>query len=229
MNSITIGILVIIILLCLYYVIAYFGNSYFIDKSTKLNPIISIGNGDIESPNSIRYFYEMWLWIDSNSPPDKINTVFNWGDSFVVGLKGSNLSLYTRGGDAKYNTTSGQFVCDGSCSQVLSVTDAFPFQKWVHLVINVDNNTLDAYLDGKLVKSVVSPNPIPIGKGSITVGNTYANGKVTLFRRPPYNITPQEVWNRYMLGNGEGYSVSPYHINVQVLKDDVQKKDVRLF
>jgi hypothetical protein len=33
------------------------------------------------------------------------------------------------------------------------ITDNFPLQKWVYIIISVDNQYVDAYLDGKLIQS----------------------------------------------------------------------------
>jgi hypothetical protein len=233
MNYLTIGILVIIIALCLYTVIAFFGKAYLVPNPIPLNSIYKIGNSSIEIDTSIRYYYEMWLWVDGNFPVDKINTIFCRGNKFVVGLKGSNLSLYY-GANSGYDASLGTFTPDGS-TNTMTIIQNFPFQKWTHFVLNVDSGTVDAYLDGKLVTSI-QPNStssafIPYGDASsnINIGNVYTQGKITRFRRPAQNLNPQQVWNTYMMGNGIGTSLTPYHINVQTLNNNIQQSDTRIF
>jgi len=238
MNYLTIGILVIIIAMCLYVATYFMFSKYLIDKAKPLNEIYKIGADQIDQTDSIRYYYEMWLWIDGNFPVDKVNTIFGRDSKFVVGLKGSNLSLYydSKNSPAAYNATTGVLTPDAS-TNTMTITKNFPFQKWTHFVLNVDSGTVDAYLDGKLVTSI-QPNAsssitnIPYGDASnsnINIGNKYTQGKITRFRRPAGNINPQEVWNHFMLGNGQGTSLTPYHINLQVLKDNVQQSDSRVF
>jgi hypothetical protein len=236
MNYLTIGILVIIIALCLYLASYFLFPKYLIDKPKPLNEIYKVGVDNIEQPDSIRYYYEMWLWVDGNFPVDKVNTIFGRGNKFVVGLKGSNLSLYY--GSGAYDSSSGVFTPDAN-TKTMSIAKNFPFQKWTHFTLNVDSGTVDAYLDGKLVSSV-QPDAnsvnmstyIPYGDSSgtnINVGNKYTQGKVTRFRRPTGNINPQEVWSHFTIGNGEGMSLTPYHVNLQVLKDNVKQSDSRVF
>lgn len=234
MNYLTIGILVIIIVLCLYTVIAFFGPGYLVPNPIPLNSIYKIGNSTIDTDTSIRYYYEMWLWVDGNFPVDKINTIFGRGSSFVVGLKGSNLSLYY-GASSGYDASLGTFTPDSN-TKTMTIINDFPFQKWTHFVLNVDSGTVDAYLDGKLVTSI-QPNSaasqtfIPYGdmSSNINIGNQYTQGKITRFRRPAKNLNPQQVWNTYMMGNGLGTSLTPYHINVQLLNNNVQQSDTRIF
>lgn len=235
MSYLTIGILVIIIAMCLYVASYFLFPSYLIDKVKPLNEIYKISVDKIEQTDSIRYYYEMWLWIDGNFPADKVNTIVGRGNSFVVGLKGSDLSLYYKSKSAAYKDDTGVLTPDAS-TNIMSITKNFPFQKWTHFVLNVESGTVDAYLDGKLVTSI-QPNStqtsvIPYGDGSnntINVGNKYTQGKITRFRRPAGNVNPQDVWNHFMIGNGQGTSFTPYHVNLQVLKDNVQQSDNRVF
>lgn len=236
MNYLTIGILVIIIALCLYTVFYFFGSATLVSNPIPLNSIYSVGNSSIEMDSSIRYYYEMWMWVDGNFPVDTVNAIFNRGNTFVVGLKGSNLSLYY-GASGKYDASSGKFT-PGPDTQTMLITKSFPFQKWTHFVLNVDSGTVDSYLDGKLVTSVQptastknASTYIPYGDPSsnITIGNIYTQGKVTKFSRPAKNLNPQDVWNHYMIGNGQGSSFTPYHINVEVLRNSIRQSNTRIF
>lgn len=235
MNYLTIGILVIIIALCLYVASYFLFPNYLIDKAKPLNEIYKIGVDNIEQTDSIRYYYEMWLWVDANFPVDKVNTIAGRGSKFIVGLKGSDLSLYY-GESGSYDASSGVFT-PGANTKTMGIIKNFPFQKWTHFVLNVESSTVDAYLDGKLVTSI-QPDPtkqsnfIPYGDASnsnINVGNLYTQGKVTRFRRPAGNVNPQEVWNHFMIGNGQGTSLTPYHVNMQILKDNIPQSDNRVF
>ena len=37
--------------------------------------------------------------------------------------------------------------------KTIEITDAFPLQKWTQIIVSADNQYVDAYIDGKLVKS----------------------------------------------------------------------------
>ena len=237
MNGLTIGILVIIIVLCLYYVIEYFNPAEIIGKSKPLKAenkesILSFDTTKFDSPGSSRYYYEAWIFIDSNFPADSNNVIWNRGTDFVLTLNGTKLTIYVNGKDtANYNTTNGVFTYTNVSDRVklMEITAAFPFQKWTYLVINVDGLNVDAYIDGKLVKSVQSKVVLATGSAALTVGNKFTQGRIAKLRRPNSSINPQNVWNRYMLGNGENTSLSPYHINVQLLKNGQIRNDNRIF
>jgi hypothetical protein len=44
-----------------------------------------------------------------------------------------------------------------NANPVIKVTENFPIQKWVYVVISVDSQIADCYLDGKLIKSTKLP------------------------------------------------------------------------
>jgi len=240
MNYFTIGILVIIIVICLYTVFYFLNTTYIFDKTKPLNEIYKVGLDKIEQPDSIRYYYEMWLLVDGNFPADKINVIFGRGNSFIVGLKGSDLSFYYGTGSNKgtYDASRGVFAT-GTDTKTMSIAKNFPFQKWTHFLLNVDSGTVDAYLDGKLVTSIQpdagnqnSSTYIPYADASnniINIGNIYTQGKITRFSRVASNVNPQEVWNHYMLGNGLGTSLTPYHIDLKILKDNKEQNNTRIF
>jgi archaellum component FlaG (FlaF/FlaG flagellin family) len=104
----------------------------------------------------------------------------------------------------------------------------FPFQKWTHVVIAVDGTNIDVYIDGKFVKSTNKFTNVP-GTSDLTVGNVYTQGKIAGFRRVESPINPQSVWANYMKGNGQGMSLTPYHVNVQVLKNEKKIRENRIF
>jgi len=234
MNALTIAILVIVIFICLYYTIEYVFPDVIIGKLSPLNPIQTFGPSTLDNPNSVRYYYEAWLYIDANTPPDKYNVIFNRGTNFMLTLKGSNLSVFSsdNGASGISYSASGQLTppqtgfTDASC--VITIMPDFPFQKWTHLVIAVDGANMDVYIDGKFVKSTDKFTNVP-GTSGLTVGNAYTQGKITRFRRITAPINPQGVWANYMQGNGQGMSLTPYHLNVQVLKDNRTQNDIRLF
>ena len=82
----------------------------------------------------------------------------------------------------------------------------FPLQKWINLVISLQNQTLDIYLDGKLHKTcllqgvpkISSEAPVQITpKGGF-------NGWTSNFQYWDDASNPQQVYNIYKQGYGGG-------------------------
>ena len=235
MNGIAIILAIVVILL--FYILYRF----FMLKSTELtstaslldsNPSISIEN----KPTSTRYSYGIWIYVNSwDSSIEK--TIFE---------RTNNIKLY-------FSATAPVLKCDitmnnGSTtasSTTLEITDNFPLQKWVHIVTSVDNQYLDAYLDGKLVKSgrlynesadadttagtiaVAESTPKTPGDEPIVIGSgTTYDAYIAKFNHWSLPLDPQTVWSTYSEGNGQSGMnnyISSYGIDLSILKDNVEQ------
>lgn len=226
MNTVLIIFLLLVILFAFFYVVQVFNPSYMIRDSVSLNERAEISKKLIDDPNSVRYYYEGWFYIDANQPIVTGNVLFNYGKNFVVALVGSTLNVYTGLPDAAVDN-KGVMSTNGN-KPLVSIPN-FPFQKWTFLVIHVDGQTVDLYIDGKLIKTVKSSGFIPTNADdTISYGNQYTLGRITRFKRVSENINPQGVWADYMLGSGQGYSISNYHVNAQITKNKQITVDQRL-
>lgn len=231
MNTLLIGLLVIVILVAVGFAVSYITSDYLIRDSTKLNTNtnspVTIEPSQIDSPGSSRYYYEGWFYIKSNQTPQNENIIFNRGGDFIVTLKGSTLNLYVNADSNKIMST-GAFNSSG-LTPLISIPN-FPFQKWAQLVINVDGMSVDMYIDGRFVKNILSPNIISSNAHvPITYGNQFTVGSFARFRRPAISINPQGVWNHYMQGSGQDQSLTNYHLNAIVTKNERQTLNQRLF
>lgn len=227
MNAITILILLIIVGSLLYVYFTY-NPTYLIDVKS-IRDTQTFTSDKIDVPASSRYCYEGWFNITTNFPPDKANVLFHRGTDFVLYMQQSKLALAINGRASPVDA-SGRATIDTTKGEEIVITEAYPFQKWAYIVVNVDGNNVDIYLDGKMVAS--KQVQIRLGtdaKDSLVVGNQYMDGRVAHFNRYGSNMNPQEVWNKYMYGSGQSTSASNYHVNVGVLKNNVQTKNWKLF
>lgn len=233
MNAIAIILAIIVILL--FYILYRF----FMLKSTELtqtaslldqNPSIPIEN----KPTSTRYSYGIWIYVNSwNSSIPK--TIFE---------RTNNIKLY-------FADTAPILKCDitmdadNAPTTTLEITDNFPIQKWVHIVTSVDNQYLDAYLDGKLIKSGrlyteavaadtttntrASPESTPKTPEDqvMTIGGgTNYDAYIAKFNHWSLPLDPQTVWSIYNEGNGQSGMnnyISSYGIDLSILKDNVEQ------
>lgn len=235
MNAIAIILAIIVILL--FYILYRF----FMLKSTELsstanlldsNPSIPIVN----KPTSTRYSYGIWIYVNSwNSSIPK--TIFE---------RTNNIKLYFADTapilKCDITMTDGKPLTAGASAPTttLEITDNFPLQKWVHIVTSVDNQYLDAYLDGKLIKSGrlyseavtgTDPSPestpkTPADQAMTIGGGTNYDAYIAKFNHWSLPLDPQTVWSIYNEGNGQSGMnnyISSYGIDLSILKDNVEQ------
>tara|TARA_B110000285_G_scaffold41791_1_gene46019 strand:- start:1479 stop:2216 length:738 start_codon:yes stop_codon:yes gene_type:complete len=244
MNGIAIILAIVVILL--FYILYRF----FMLKSTELSSTASLLDSNpsipiVNKPTSTRYSYGIWIYVNSwDSSIEK--TIFE---------RKNNIKLY-------FSATAPVLKCDitmnnGSTtasSTTLEITDNFPLQKWVHIVTSVDNQYLDAYLDGKLVKSgrlytesvkavaatstvtavtaVAESTPKTPGDEPIVIGSgTTYDAYIAKFNHWALPLDPQTVWSTYSEGNGQSGMnnyISSYGIDLSILKDNVEQSKYSL-
>jgi hypothetical protein len=221
--------IVAIILAIVVVVLFYILYKYFLVKSTELsktaslsatNPAIPITN----NPSSLRYAYGIWIYVNS----------WNTGVSKTIFSRTNNIKLYL-------DSTAPVLKCDiamnGGAKKTLEITDNFPLQKWAHVVVSVDNQYVDAYLDGKLIKSGRMGDgqngpATPTGKDIIIGGGTTFDAYISKFQHWAEPVDPQTVWSEYMFGNGQGGMknfISSYGIDLSIIKDNIEQSKYSIF
>lgn len=189
---------------------------------------VSLPWDSLDGPSSPVYHYEGWLFINNN--PAGKNVIFQRANDFALALNNNALELYvsTTSGDIEVSSSS---VTKGN--PIMVITNNFPFQKWVYIVINVNNRIIEAYLNGKLVKTIqMSEQPLVNKTSNLSVASGKLNGYLTRFIRTINTLNPDEVWKSYLSGNGTGSvigSLSKYNINMSILKGDQLQKELTLF
>jgi hypothetical protein len=226
MNWIAIGLAILVVLL--FYILYRF----FLLKSTEMSASASLNATNpsitINKPGGLRYAYGIWIYVNSwDSSIEK--TIFE---------RNSNIKLYL---DANSPTLKCGITTGAATDPVVpvTITDNFPLQKWVYIVVSVDGQYIDTYIDGKLVKSarmVADGGSIPIVDSSsqMMLGSTDIwDAHVSKFTHWTEPIDPATVWSNYMSGNGQNNSlsnaVSSYGVDFTILQDNVAQSKWRLF
>lgn len=109
------------------------------------------------------------------------------------------------------------------------IVENINMQKWVNVLITVNNRTLDVYLNGKLVQTKAFNNVIDstaFNYGGITVTpNGGFGGFVSKVQYYPYFVTPRKAWSIYRDGFGdvlEG-TLNKYNLSVSLYEDSIEK------
>ena len=155
-----------VIVIFLLFILMYFFNN----QSTQLvtNSNLSKGNtvvaiSDSNSPSTSRYTLALWIYVNSWTINNSNKTIFE-----LPGI----ISLYL---DATKPTLKAQFTTNNANNNdIIEITQNFPVQKWNYVTISVDNNYVDLYLDGKLIKSIKLSGT----QSNCTDQNIYIGGKI---------------------------------------------------
>lgn len=214
MNSVVIGLSVIALIL-IYVLYIYFKKSPLTSGILGLNSQTSTPPEKLEKSSVTNYYYEGWIFIQTPATENKIL----FGRDIGYQLNGNTLSVY------KGN------------SLLFTVMDKFPIQKWVHLAVNVYNHSMtnaiiECYMNGKLILTKPNQALTDTPVGSFLMGDVGGNtGFLTKVNRVSSNVNAEDVWNRYLEGNGvSGYVafLSNYNVNLSVLKDNVLDRKIQL-
>lgn len=191
-------------------------------NSSTTNPDVPFST--LATPNSSRYFLSFWVNIESLTAGSKIFSITKGSTSILsIGFT-SSATLY-------YSITG-----QSSASADHTIMTNFPIQKWVYVVLSMDGNVVDMYLDGKLIRSekLIDPPIVPDKDSTKIVFNKPASDSVIYlakFERIPTAMDPTLCWNTYMAGNGNSFSnfLSSYGANFTITKDNVDVNKMSLF
>lgn len=189
----------------------YLGLAYYFTPVSTITKKVYLANGvpdipmaDLPSIGAAKYSYEFWIYV--NHSPGSGDTVFSINQD-----KQSNVNSIKF---MTMNNTARLIVGDNT----IDITDKFPLQRWEYVIINIDNNLVELYLDGKLFRSVKTPNPIPTPTATSTL--TFGNGDIYLstFNRNLYTIDQTTAYKNYLNGNN-GLRLTNFGVSFDLLKN----------
>jgi hypothetical protein len=227
MSGLIIMLGIIIVLIVYYLVKYYFFSSKALASYVNLqdNPE-DISSNDIVNPESILYTFGSWIYVNnfSNAVLYSYTLGGKRGLDNIRNMKSIEFMLALGGipmgtdNNAKNIGSPGSPVLTAMISgntngplsnTVITITNNFPIQKWVHVVVSVDTIYADCYLDGKLVissslrtqitKAPQSAPSITFKQPSNITSPDIIIAKLTRWDHP---LDPQAVWNEYYAGNG---------------------------
>lgn len=231
-----------IIIVLLYILWKYFSNvGRNLVKSTNLNTLQN--SPIIVSDTSIQYAYGVWVYVNS------------WAASSEGSDKGAKKVIFSRSSTTEATrTTSGNYTVlmyldpvsptlyldiaqtGGSRSSPIVITTNFPVQKWCYVVFSLNNQYVDCYIDGKLVKSVhLNTTPItPNTADSVYVGSPVNTSDIYIKELQHWTnpLTPQQVWSNYLSSSGTNpftILTNSMGIGFTFYKDNVESRTFRLF
>ena len=220
-TTIVLAIIVILLIYVLYV--------YFVQKSAVIMSSASLKSGNnqpittLNSGQSTRYAYGIWVYV---------NTWDTTSQKVIYQRKNGSIRLYL---DPSKPSLFAHIEQSPAVTQPdILITDNFPVQKWVYIIVSADTNIIDCYLDGKLVTSTKLTNsPATPGNASVdpvVLGSGW-DGYIARFNNWAGPVGPQEAWDSYIKGNGNTVSrlFSAYGMTVSISKDNVEQSSYKLF
>ena len=214
------GVILVVIVYILYKVIDEKGRT--ISDKKDLNTSTSAVNvKNTGKADSTRYYIGTWLYVNATSASNV--DIFKIKDSTNIYL---TLQL-TNSAVLKYiaKRKSG-----GPANATHVIMDNFPLQKWVYVVISVDNNIIDLYIDGKLIRSHKVDIEQVDENSDIEFG--VLDAFIAKMEREPKPMDPSYAWSKYMEGNGGNYfsrMLANYGGTLTLTKNDMDVREFQLF
>ena len=223
-SLIILGTILVIIIYILYITIKSKGVSvskkiYLMDTNSDV-PMNTLVN-----PVATSYFYSLWVYV---------NELTKNNETVLFEIKETNtfFKLYiTSDNKLKYGITTN---AAGSSSLEINneIMVNFPLQKWVYIIVSVDNKVADLYIDGKLVRSQSLSNPKSPTQAAKIAYTSGIDAYLAKFERQAVPMDPATAWSNYMAGNGGNYLsslFSSYGMNVTLTKDQIDYNQFTLF
>lgn len=220
----------VLFLLVIYIVINLF------QKPAKLS---SMNDGNVEqvikadklrnSNSSTNYTYSMWFYVNDwnykfGQPKvlwERLDKDNKASPAVTLGAMENDITISV----ACFPTSSSPLAGEDNSHLQNCVVKNVPLQKWVNLLISLDGETLDVYLDGKLYKTCVLDG-VPKANSDADVHVTPDggfSGWTSNFQYWDKSSNPQEAYNIYKAGYGGGALgsiLNKYRLRVQFLKDN---------
>lgn len=223
---------VIVIILLYMYFFYKTGETKLTDKIDLSVTQAEITIDKIVDPEAAVYSFETWVYISKYNGTgaelfSRVATTAGSGDNknISVEVTGSSPTLKVKYMDKE----------NPPAQQTIIVTDNFPVQSWAHVVVSVENQYIDIYVNGKLTKSIKAKSiETPSTSSTIKYGLWSIAGGCSLakFYRRTNAIDPATAWSLY--NDGNGYSkVSKYlgtlGMDISLKKDNLEYSKLNVF
>jgi len=217
------GIFLIVLIYILYKVISEKGKvvTKKIDMVTN-NGATLVPMKNLREPTSIRYYISFWIYVNKLENEKSILEIKSNLKTFLNIKLSSDLTL-------KYDIL---LATDPTLTSNNIIMNNFPLQKWVYVILSIDNNVADMYIDGKMVRSQkLTKNSEPIAKDA-NINPGTMDAYLAKVEREPLPMDPTMAWNKYMEGNGGNYfskMFSNYGATFTLKKNDLDVRQFNLF
>lgn len=219
-------IVVIIVNLVIIYKKAHQNQLIIVDKPTLVNDIakhISYDKLPI-STSKVQCAYSVWIYINDRPGNAKrtygdnhFYRVFSKDVDDIINHSGktkySCLKNNSRGDKEQpdnyqnmgspglyYRPSDGKLMITATTSKLHKfITKSIPLQKWNNILLSIDDNHIDVYINSELHRSYKLDSVINLGNGHLKLSESDNNlyGMISYFRYFNHSLTPAQVNNLY--------------------------------
>jgi len=214
---------VICFILFIYFLSWYLGNNSTLSSYAEGTTELVIREDSITKPLSVNYTYSVWIYVSEWS---SVGTkyIFERGtDQPSMKMEQFVNTIETR---LKMTSDPVSFV---SCK-----VENIPLQKWCNLIVTVSDQSLDTYLNGKLVKTCIlkglSPSMPEVGDVTLSPKEGFS-GFTAKFKYWSDAMNPQEAWNVYSAGPGGNFLTNffgSYKLQLNFIKGEDTKASITI-
>ena len=223
--------LVILTLLLLYVIVRTITYPSGLTAKADAKTMQTVDASDLSSSDtsSVNFAYSIWFYVDDWN--------YKYGQAKVIfGRLDKNKkpcpSVILAPTQNNINVSITVYPSSSSASEIIHSCGVhnIAIQKWVNLIISVNNRTLDIYIDGKLVRTCMLPGVPKIDDDSnvsVTPGGGFS-GYTAKLQYWDEAIDPQKAWNTYKMGYGDGFLsfLTKYEVKVSVMDDGVEESTI---
>ena len=203
------------------YILSWlFSTSSTLSKLADGKTTLVIPSTKLKNSGSVNYAYSIWIYVD--------DWTYRYGQEKIIFLRGSIGSMFTPALSLMPNDNTAVITMTTAEDPFECIVPNIPLQKWTNIMVSLNNKSLDAYVNGKLVKTCVLPDVPVINSESslyLTPDGGFS-GYTSRFNYWSTPVGPQEAWNIYKKGpGGNMFSslINQYKIQFNFLKgSDVQ-------
>lgn len=230
---IILGIILLVVIYMLFNFLATRGTAVTKKVDLKATGNGTVGYTTLVNPTSSRYAFSLWVYMDVLNPSGSNTTIFQISPPVSATGATKFFSLHL---DSTSALSYSLLTSDGNTTTNQIMTN-FGLQKWVYLIVSVDNSVVDLYVDGKLIRSqqLKSVPKTTTADCMISYGdcaNNPCQGYIAKFERLPTPMDPVTAWSKYMEGNGGNYFsklLSSYGASFSLTKNNLLMQQYTLF
>jgi hypothetical protein len=185
-------------------------------------------------PSNGHYTFSTWVYIDDwNYNHGTVKPILH-----KIGADGAsklfNMQLGSYTNDLTIEVESYSTDQTGTSTNTIKIEN-INLQRWVNIIVSVNDRNVDVYLNGKLVKSEFMENVINTANFNasdlmITSSGGFG-GYISKTRYYPHFITPKTAWSIYRDGFGDSLAsaLNKYNMSVTFYEDSIEKKKYWMF
>jgi uncharacterized protein YxeA len=195
MNTLLIVFLVVIVIAALIYV--FLGTTAVSNKNISLlSKQDSVEVDKKQNIRSVHCTYAFWINIQSWSNNDK-KTILEYGSTGAV----PKLSVYVDPTDS--NMYCDVMTIDNNAKTIL-ISNNFQLQRWVHVVISLEDRNVDCYVNGRMTNATLLEAPqsqlLATESAQVKIGGDASfDAYIQKLTRVPKTVDPYTVWVYYLM------------------------------